>query len=129
MSNLYAKQVASAKRIIAKYGAACQWVSNANGAPADPSKPWNVGTTQATAHTVSVAFLPLNERQYKRAQLIAKTEVPTGFYLAYMASVDFVPTLKDTVVDPNGQKYNVRWFDRINPNAQQDILYEIMVQA
>lgn len=128
MSGVYERAKATAKRLIQRYGGACEWHSAP--APAQGSQtPWKPGAQADIVHPgVMVAFVPMNERQYRKAQWMTKTDTPTGFEMAYMSSQSFVPTIYDTVIRSNGVVYRIKAIDSVDPDASGEIVYEILVQ-
>lgn len=116
------RQLASAKRLIAKFGQPAQWQQN--GFVADVNQPWEaVGTPQL--FPVQMAFLPYQRIGHDFAAYLTKTEVPTGTIVGYMAGgLSFVPALADTVIrsDPELSATPVTYLiddiDRVAPNGQ-----------
>jgi len=118
----YDRQIATALRMIEAKGQAVTWEQRtASGGTA--AKP---GDTVVATHAVNIAFLPL-EREYLQTflSMMKGTDVPSGLILGYMGQVDFVPTLKDTVLrgserlsiaDDNG-------IEVYDPNGEGVILY------
>lgn len=117
----YDRQVATAKRLIAKKGQDVTWKSLEDGAPSDPSKPWRPSAATSTEHTVKIAFLPVDRRGDETRRYREGTAVPEGSLLGYMAQVDFTPALKDVIVR-DGEELTVLNFDLIAPNGTP-ILY------
>jgi hypothetical protein len=120
---VFDRQIASALRMIDKYGETCTWRSRVQtgGTAAKPG-----GTTE-TPHTVKIAFLPV-DREYlmtfmARNQL---TQEPSGLMQGFMGQVDFTPGLKDGVVRSSGEVINVvddNGIEVIDPNGEGVILY------
>ena len=123
---VYSGSAAAAIRMIKKFGGSVTWHTSVV-AP-NPAEPWKPGAAADVTHTVTVALVPMNERQYRKAQLLAKTDVLTGYEMAYMAQVPFTPTINDTLVRKDGTVYRIRSFDSIDVDGNGAILYEILVQ-
>lgn len=126
---VFDRQIASAKRMIAKYGEFCIFKQTGDGVPLDPEKPWEVPETDPVDHTnIKIAFFGLDVEKYKMYQEMFGTEVPTGIYMAYMANVPFTPSLKDSIRRKSGAMLSIVNINVVNPNGEAAILYEIMVR-
>ena len=92
---VYEGQIATATRLIAKYGQACIWrePGTPTGNPANPTPAVPVD------HPVSIVFLDNSTRESLSAflSMIAETEVPTGGLRGLMAPVSFSPSLMGRV--------------------------------
>lgn len=113
--------------MIAKYGEASLYNRNANGPSAD-NKPWIPTELPSVQETIRIAYFPMDQNNLKRLQARTNApEVPTGAEVAYMAQVDFKPSLIDTITRLDGSLMNIFDIDTINPNGEQDILHIITV--
>jgi len=119
------RQIATALRLIAKYGQSVIWNSVADGVAVDPLKPWKPTEAIAVLHPdIKICFVPTNDTQWRKLLAYLKgTEVPTGKLAGLMGQVSFEPTLKD-VVDRDGTILRITSIDLLSPNGQK-ILYTI----
>jgi hypothetical protein len=117
------RQIATAVRLIAKYGQAVTWQIVNDGTPADAAKPWKPSEATDTSNTVTICFVPIRENDWRKLLMYLKgTEVPIGRLAGLMAgNVAFEPKLKDVVVRDN-VTLHVSSVDLISPNGQK-ILY------
>lgn len=123
---VYSRQIATALRLIAKYGQQATWERRAPGG-GTAAKP---ATSVVVSRTVKIAFLPL-DREYLQTTLGKGdgSDIASGMLTGYMGQVDFVPTLKDTVVrNVNGvdERYSItdrNGIEVIDPNGEGAILY------
>lgn len=133
----YERQVASAKRMIAKRGQAVSWLVRSVGTT-DPDevpgaskwRPKNVPGVDPVERPVVIAFLPLEEKQREalRGRGIADT---SGMEQGFMAQVPFSPNQKDAVLR-DGRTLPIESIDIIAPNgtAPTDvILYTVIFKA
>jgi len=112
---VYTRQVASAKRMIAKYGQFCNWVKPIVEVD-DPDSPWNNGAGEPTTYEkIKIVFFPNPKHSLARAQ---GGEVQVGASLAYMAAVNFVPSLEDTIIKADGSHATIVAIDKIAPNGE-----------
>lgn len=115
------RQIATAQRLIAKYGQDVTWqtvVEATNGA-----QPWKGTTSADTPNTAKICFVPVRDNDWRKLLAYLKgTEVPSGKLAGLMAgNVPFDPKLKDIVVR-DGVTLNVTNIDLISPNGQK-VLY------
>jgi hypothetical protein len=90
-------------------------------APADPNKPWIVGTKTETQHNVKMVFLPDDFKNRETVRYMTGTEIPDGFSIAFMAKQSFTPKIND-VITRDGRELVVRTFDIYRP-AGSPLLY------
>lgn len=117
------RQIATAQRLIAKYGQDVTWQTVVDGSPADPLKPWKPSEAADTQTTAKICFVPVRDNDWRKLLAYLKgTEVPAGKLAGLMAgNVTFDPKLKDIVVR-DGVTLNVSNIDLLSPNGQK-ILY------
>lgn len=121
---IYDRAIATAARLIAKYGQQIVWNANTNTAPVDPSQPWKPAAISATSNYPYIVFLPENRIGYEFLAALVGTEVPQGCVEGLMpGNVGFVPTSKDTIVR-NGVTMAIETIDVIAPNGTP-VLYVI----
>lgn len=122
MATEYQRQIATAKRMIAKKGAAVTWRSITDPTPV-VGQPWKDGTSGDVDYDVKILFLPAGQR-LKFAALAAGNDIPEGVELGYMASVDFVPSVRDSIIR-GGVELRVTSIDPLQPDGTP-ILYELL---
>jgi len=128
---VFTRQIATATRLIDKYGQYVTWRQDkATAGAAD----WLSGETAKTNNRVKIAFLP-NKRVGYETMLAAALgqEIKTGSVLGYMASVTFVPTIEDVVLRPafaapfvlgTGIEYRISKIDTLDVDGTP-ILYTV----
>jgi hypothetical protein len=127
MTNGYARQKATAVRLIKKYGGPVTITRQV--VIENPDKPWEPATEQPViVPDVMCAFLPTNERQNRKLQLMKGTDVPTGLEIAYIANLPFELGVKDTITKKNGTVYRIFTMDAIDPDQSGVIVYEVYVR-
>lgn len=122
----YSRQIATAQRLIAKYGAACTWITSVEAAPnADtPHIPGNVTETQ---HSVLAAVFPFDD-QIRQTMDLRGRDVPQGSQYALMGQVDFSPAVTDLLRLPDGTDWRVMAIKELNPDNTGVILYTVLLQ-
>uniref|UniRef100_A0AAU6W1F2 Head-tail joining protein n=1 Tax=Pseudomonas phage Pavpe01 TaxID=3138545 RepID=A0AAU6W1F2_9VIRU len=125
---VYDRQVATAKRLIAKYGELVTWNSYGASVPEDPAEPWNPTDIEPDKHTVRVAFFPTGSSISQLIRFMKNGDIETGNELGYMAQVPFVPSGKDTLTRTDGSEYRIKNIDPIDPNGEGVILYTVEFQ-
>jgi hypothetical protein len=101
---LYDTHIATAKRMIAKYGQSCQWVIPA-ATTQDSAKPWKTSAGVPTSKPVKIAFFPMGTAPLGYASRGKNVDGPQqdapevvgGEMIGYMAPSDFFPNLSDHV--------------------------------
>jgi hypothetical protein len=130
---VFERQIATAARLIDRYGQACYWrePGTPTGSPAAPQP----GTP--TDYPVKIVWLsnPNREALAGLLSMIAGTEVPTGGKRGLMAgNVPFTPSLRGRI-SPNAAAFSEPAFalhqengiDLLNPNGNEPILYYLRV--
>lgn len=115
------RQIATAKRLIAKNGQAVVWRQTA--ITDDPDKPWSDQNPVMTDFDTTIVFLPYTRMGYELFGLSPGTEVPTGKLTGLMAATNFVPSLKDVVIR-DGVTLALQAIDLLAPNGDI-ILYDL----
>jgi len=121
---VFDRQIATAKRLIAKNGQLVQWhVPQAGAAnPLTPWKPTAPGTD--VSHDVRIVFLPASRVNYELIRALANApDIVGGKSYGLMAAVDFEPA-KTHYVMRNGVQYRIEYIDILSPNGEK-ILYTI----
>ena len=123
MPTVFTRQIAMAKRMISKYGQSVTWRQQADGAPPDPTKPWEPGAASTTDHTVKIAFFPEDFFLLRTQQRARNDVIPEGYEVGYMAQQSFTPKIKDVVIR-GSQQLRVAYLDALHPDGT-DILYRV----
>lgn len=124
---VYDRQIASALRMIAKYGELCTINSVVDTPVPDSNEPWNDGPNGPVPHVgIPIAFFPLNEKQRRTVQ--ATDGDLTGYECAYIGQLSFALGLKDFIVRGSGKVAKVISFDALNPNGEGVILHTVIVK-
>jgi hypothetical protein len=114
------RQIATAVRLIAKYGATCTWTKRGDDTTPDASKPWKTAAAEPTPYTVKIAMCRKGGSgwAYALIRLIQGTDVPAGKPKALLAAgnLAFTPDSTD-VVTLNGAKMKVETIDPIAPDG------------
>ncbi len=119
----YDRQIASAKRMLKKYGQSITWTSLTDGDPSDSSQPWKVTDADPSDNTAIIAFFEIGSETRKMQMYRAGTEISQGVLMGYMAAQGFTPKIKD-VITRDGEQYTVKNIDTLSPNGEV-ILYTI----
>lgn len=118
----YDRQIATAIRLIAKYGQAVTWRS-ANETE-NALEPWKATAGTPTDTEVSICFVPAKDNEWRKLFYYLKgTEVPAGKLAGLMGQVSFTPSLKDVVIR-DGKTLRIANIDLLSPNGQK-ILYTL----
>jgi hypothetical protein len=125
MNGVYDRAIATARRLIEKYGQRCQWQKPA--APADGAPSWrDQRAGEGPTFPVSIAWFPPGKANPMLA-LIPQTEVPDHSEVGLMAAGDFEPKINDTINRFNGTSRIVH-FDKLAPNGTP-IMYTLYVKS
>lgn len=118
----YDRQIATAKKLIAKFGQAVEWNTESNSA--NVYEPWNSETSSAVKNQASICFLPINLADLPTFGYIDQTDVPKGAVKGLMGNVPFNPKLKDWVIR-DGKRLNIDQIKVLSPNGEK-ILFNIL---
>jgi hypothetical protein len=124
----YDRQIASAKRQIAKKGQAVVWWQIPDGVAADPLLPNRKTNGSPVQFPATIVFFPLTAEKYKSLTRRPETELITGAVYGLMGAVGFVPNLKDYIERGDGLRYQIDAMNVLAPNGQP-ILYTIVFKA
>lgn len=120
---VYDRQIASAKRMIAKYGETVSWkVKVESDQPSDT--PWHSNPPTEIEHSPKIAFFPNTGSFAKAMQMMTGKEYSVGNVLGYMPAVDFKPDMTGEVIRKDGRKLEIKSIDEICPNGEV-VLYTI----
>lgn len=129
----YERQIASAKRLIAKRGQVVSWRIRTEGtvdagevAGATKWRPKVVTPSTPDDRLVSIVFLPITKEKYESLSAMG-VELSTGAQMGYMGAVDFQPSQKDAVLRA-GVLMPIETIDVIAPNGDP-VLYEIVFKS
>lgn len=130
----YDRQIASAQRLIKKYGKLTTWRSHVEGvtteAEAPGATPWRpkAGLSNGSpSYQVTVVFFPIGKEKRESLSEMG-IELTSGAQIGYMPAVPFVPAQKDTILR-NGVYMPVEHIEVLAPNDDEPILYEFVVQG
>lgn len=122
--SIYDRQIAQAKRLIAKKGQLVTWVPQDVTIP-DNTKPWKTAPVGSPpTFPVSMVFLSSGKTVIEaQSHLFTGTSVPDGAPKALMGVVPFTPKINDTVLR-GSETLTVKSIDTLAPNGDP-ILYTI----
>lgn len=125
---VYDRQIATAKRLIAKYGEDCLWQQRGE---KDPDvKPWiETQDEPPSPHAVKIAFFPNAGTDGLGAVLAAlgDTDVNIASEYGLMAAVDFEPVTSDTLTDSSNNTVEIVKMTPLRPNGEI-ILWKVWVE-
>lgn len=124
MSSVFATQIATAQRLISKFGQACTWRKTAVSTP-NPAKPWEMLPGANTDATVKVVFVS-KFKEHFFLKYMANTEIPEGLFVGYMAAQSFTPAINDILIR-GSETLTIQAIDIVAPNGEP-ILYIITVK-
>lgn len=110
----YDRQIATAKRLIKKYGAAVP--VKIRTVAEDPEKPWQTIETEQT-YSANIVFLPLDNKAQASLGLMDNTEIPKGACIAYMGAVNFPMDLQ-AKIEFDGKTWELFYMDVLRPNGR-----------
>ena len=119
----YDRQIATALRLIAKYGQIATWRQIVDGVP-DPETPWLPVGSAPVDYSPHICFLPLDRDGKEFLMSIGQTEAVSGSMYGLMGNVAFVPNIRDTVIR-DGVSLEIKSIDLLSPNGQK-ILYTMI---
>jgi len=129
---VYARAMATATRLILKYGQSCTWRQIE---PAPGSTPAKSTGTVPTDFPCTIVFLNHKREQLLTAlsMIVGAADIPSGGLLGLMAPVPFEPSLKDMVFRSTyplvtGERYGIsdkNGIEILAPNEEGPILYKI----
>ena len=114
---VYDAEIALAQEMIGESGQQVILRKMVDGAPGDADQPWKPGAATTEDTTVSMLFLPDEQRGREQFRLNFGTTVPEGNLIGYMPEQGVVPTLKDTIVR-DGVDYAIRAIEPFAPNGE-----------
>lgn len=121
---IFDRQIATAQRLVERYGQKVQWKSFVKGAPSDPLKPWLPTEAIDNLHDVFICFVPARDSAMRLLLASLKgSEITVGRLAGLMGAVDFEPARTDSVIR-DGVELSVDNIDLLSPNGQK-ILYTI----
>jgi len=115
--------IATATRMIAKFGQSVTWRKMTISTLPDANKPWLPTTDTKTEYTVSIVFLPTNRANEELIRYLKGSDVTLGSVYGLMAVQTFEPRAKDTGMRGNNL-LRIKNVDPVSPNGQV-ILYTI----
>jgi hypothetical protein len=120
----YDGSIATALRLLQKFGESSTLVRRVDPAPADPEKPWDLGDPSETEYAVEAVWL---DAEVSR-ELLSLVQVgdQTVYVAASGLSVVPDPGL-DTIQRVTGDRWNIISVKTLNPNGQL-IMHELLVR-
>jgi hypothetical protein len=117
----FSSAIATAQRLITKYGQPCYWrrvqpLTNVN-----PLAPWLVGTGSDIDVPVTILFTQSRGTLTALLQYARNSDVSVGGLRGLMSAQDFTPDLQDVILK-NGSAYALQSINPIAPNGTP-ILY------
>lgn len=124
---VYDRQVATAKRLIAKNGKQCQWTKMTTVLD-DPAKPWAGGEDVPQVFAPRIAFLPATDGASGFGITKLRDATQTAKFSTYglMAAQDFTPDVVD-MVTCNGVPLVIIAVDTLAPNKDEPILHILSI--
>lgn len=113
------RQIATAKRLIARNGMVCKWKQITK--TAIPGSPFLTGSQSEQVYDAALCFVPASDLDY-----LIGTDVPATTVVALMGQVPFTPQLKDTVMRGT-ETLRVANIKPLAPN-EQIILYAVVFE-
>lgn len=125
---VFERQIATATRLIAKYGETCLWQKPGEKDPA--VKPWKDSEIDPPAPTpVKIVFFP-NGGDNAIAAVIAAlgdTDATVASEYGLMAAVSFDPATSDTLTDSAGNNVEIVKMTPLRPNGEI-ILWKLWIE-
>lgn len=116
----YERQIASAKKLIEKFGGDCTYVSSVRGAPTDTDKPWREADVADTQTAVKAAFVPYQTQS--RPGLSQSEQVPVAVNEVYVAAASMpsvTPRVGDGILRGSDQvRHRITSVDTYNINGE-----------
>lgn len=116
--------VATAKRLIERYGEACTWRSKSNTAG---TVAWKPGASRVTSHDCRLIFLRSKKLDMKAIvkALGSKSEITDGQIRGLLAGdCGFTPSANDEIIRSDGSVNVIHSIDPLAPNGSV-VFYEI----
>ena len=125
--SVYARPIATAKRLIDKYGAFCTWEIPALLDHTVPGYPTEVPDSAKSFENIKIAFFTARDLGRGVAESLGfkpGTEVPEGAVIGLMAAsgLPFIPSLNHTLTRKDGTPNTIANIDVLKP-ADEPILY------
>lgn len=121
----YNRQIATAKRMIAKYGSKVIY-NRIRDIETDPDKPWIPGGQDVQSKTIDAVFVNDSSTLAQTlAAFMAGTTIPEGRITVFIPDIGFEPSPKDTIVK-DGVEYRFTGVGVLRP-AEQIIMSSIGV--
>jgi hypothetical protein len=121
----YDGSIATALRLLTKFGEASALVRRVDPAPADPDEPWELGAPSETEYPVKAAWL---NAEVSRGPFLGL--VQEGDQVVYVAasglSVTPDPSL-DSIKRASGDRWSIEAVRTLSPNGQL-IMHELLVR-
>lgn len=123
----YNRQIATAKRLIAKYGSKVTY-NRIRDVEANPETPWIPGGPVTTSKTIDAVFVNSSSTLAQTlAAFMAGTTIPDGQITVFIPDIGFAPSPKDTIIK-DGVEYRFKGIGILQP-AEQIIMSSIGVMG
>ena len=121
---VFDSQIATAQRLISKFGQSCTWRKTDVSTP-NPVKPWEMIPGTVTDAAVKVVFVS-KFKEHFFLKYMANTEIPEGLFVGYMAAQSFTPAINDLLIR-GSETLTIQAVDIVAPNGEP-ILYIVTVK-
>ena len=118
---IYDRQIATATRLIEKYGQTITWRKVGILTP-DATQPWENTNGTTVDYSPKMVFIS-KWRDQILLKYLKGTDIPTGDITGLMATQSFIPAINDTIVR-GSDNYVVKDINTVSPNGTA-ILYVV----
>ena len=123
---VFERQIATAKRLIEKYGEDCLWQQPGERDP--DAKPWHGSNENAPDPTpVKIAFFPNGGDMAAVIAALGDTDATVASEYGLMSAVDFDPATSDTLTDSAGNNVEIVKMTPLRPNGEI-ILWKLWIE-
>lgn len=123
---VFERQIATAKRLIERYGEDCLWQQP--GVRDPDAKPWHGSNEDPPDPTpVKIAFFPNGGDMAAVIAALGDTDATVASEYGLMPAVDFDPATSDTLKDSKGNNVEIVKMTPLRPNGEI-ILWKLWVE-
>jgi hypothetical protein len=125
---VFDRAIATALRLINKYGQIVEWKQLQEGVPANPDTPWIGGEPTTAIYSPVICILPLDKEGSEFLRQLGGTEALTGNMYGLMGQIGFDPLIgQNTIKTLHDNKIlTINTIDLLSPNGQK-VLYTINI--